>query len=284
MVLGVIALVGAIVAWVTWHRGADERHSVQHHQHTLETLRHVADRRPPSVWHGPGRRSSTPKDRPDRRIPARHRRRRRGSGPVRRPCRGIGPGRRNVGGADGGVHRRRRPCPERPTRRRRSERPRSRRMALRRSPGAAERARRRRAGARASDQARRGVGGGRRRRCRRECIGAGRIAAIRRRATSQRAPTGRDRSPPPVRGVTDLQRRLVRPHRGRRHRVQRKLCGPVVGVYRHGPCLGAVLGDGDRPVDGQGGVDGHRRAGGVPVVSLSRAVWSSSSAPPPTPA
>jgi hypothetical protein len=63
-VLGVIAFIGAIVAWMTWHRGADERQSVQHHQHTLETLRHVADRRPPSVWTGPGRRSSAAKDRP----------------------------------------------------------------------------------------------------------------------------------------------------------------------------------------------------------------------------
>lgn len=50
VVLGVLALVAAIVAWVTWHRGADERQSVQHHQHTLETLRHVADRQPPSGW------------------------------------------------------------------------------------------------------------------------------------------------------------------------------------------------------------------------------------------
>src|SRR5579862_7085878 len=48
VVLGVLALVAAIVAWVTWHRGADERQSVQHHQHALETLRQVADRRPPS--------------------------------------------------------------------------------------------------------------------------------------------------------------------------------------------------------------------------------------------
>ena len=53
VVLGVIALVGAIVAWVTWRRGADERQSVQHHQHTLETLRHVADRRQPTRMAGP---------------------------------------------------------------------------------------------------------------------------------------------------------------------------------------------------------------------------------------
>ena len=60
-VLGVIALVAAIVAWVTWHRGADERQSVQHHQHTLETLRHVSDRRQPTVWPSTGRRSGAAK-------------------------------------------------------------------------------------------------------------------------------------------------------------------------------------------------------------------------------
>ncbi|HVA02168.1 MAG TPA: DUF4115 domain-containing protein [Acidimicrobiales bacterium] len=49
VVLGVIALFAAIVAWMTWHRGADERQSVQHHQHTLETLRQVADGRPVST-------------------------------------------------------------------------------------------------------------------------------------------------------------------------------------------------------------------------------------------
>src|ERR1700688_2863828 len=43
-ILGVIALLGAIVAWATWHRGADERQSVNHHQHTLQTLGHLADR------------------------------------------------------------------------------------------------------------------------------------------------------------------------------------------------------------------------------------------------
>jgi hypothetical protein len=60
-VLGVIALVAAVVAWVTWHRGADERQSVQHHQHTLETLRHVSDRRQPTVWPSTGRRSAAAK-------------------------------------------------------------------------------------------------------------------------------------------------------------------------------------------------------------------------------
>ncbi len=59
VVLGVFALIAAIVAWVTWHRGADERQSVQHHQHTLETLRHVADRHQPSAWPAPGRRGSS---------------------------------------------------------------------------------------------------------------------------------------------------------------------------------------------------------------------------------
>src|SRR5580658_5027890 len=57
VVLGVIALIVAILAWVTWRRGADERQSVQHHQHTLETLRHVADRRQQTVL---GRRGSSP--------------------------------------------------------------------------------------------------------------------------------------------------------------------------------------------------------------------------------
>jgi hypothetical protein len=61
VVLGVLALVAAIVAWLTWHRGADERQSVQHHQHTLETLRHVADRHPPAAWPSPSRRRSVSK-------------------------------------------------------------------------------------------------------------------------------------------------------------------------------------------------------------------------------
>ena len=64
VILGVIALVAAIVAWVTWHRGADERLSVQHHQHTLETLRHVADRRQQSPWPVPGRRAGASNGRP----------------------------------------------------------------------------------------------------------------------------------------------------------------------------------------------------------------------------
>jgi hypothetical protein len=66
VVLGVIALIVAILAWVTWRRGADERQSVQHHQHTLETLRHVADRRQQSVRLSPGRRSSSKRPSPSR--------------------------------------------------------------------------------------------------------------------------------------------------------------------------------------------------------------------------
>jgi len=45
LVVGAIVLVGAVVARVTWRRSADERQSVREHQHTLETLRHMADRR-----------------------------------------------------------------------------------------------------------------------------------------------------------------------------------------------------------------------------------------------
>lgn len=45
-VVGAIAVVGAVVARVTWRRPADERHSIQSHQQTLETLRAMADRRP----------------------------------------------------------------------------------------------------------------------------------------------------------------------------------------------------------------------------------------------
>ena len=47
-VVGAIAVVGAVVARVTWRRPADERHSIQSHQQTLDTLRSMADRRPPS--------------------------------------------------------------------------------------------------------------------------------------------------------------------------------------------------------------------------------------------
>jgi Domain of unknown function (DUF4115) len=43
-ILGVFVLAGAIVAWVSWHRRTYERHSVEHHQQALETLRHVAVR------------------------------------------------------------------------------------------------------------------------------------------------------------------------------------------------------------------------------------------------
>jgi Domain of unknown function (DUF4115) len=44
-VVGAIVVVGAVVARVTWRRPADERHSIQSHQQTLETLRAMADRR-----------------------------------------------------------------------------------------------------------------------------------------------------------------------------------------------------------------------------------------------
>ncbi len=64
VLLGVMALVAAIVAGVTWHRGADERQSVQHHQHTLETLRTVADRRQQPGWPISGRRGGR-EGRPD---------------------------------------------------------------------------------------------------------------------------------------------------------------------------------------------------------------------------
>ncbi len=45
LVVGAIAVVGAVVARVTWRRPGDERHSIQSHQQTLETLRSMADRR-----------------------------------------------------------------------------------------------------------------------------------------------------------------------------------------------------------------------------------------------
>lgn len=45
-VVAAIAVAGAVVARVTWRRPADERHSIQSHQQTLETLRSMADRRP----------------------------------------------------------------------------------------------------------------------------------------------------------------------------------------------------------------------------------------------
>jgi len=45
-VVGAIAVVGAVIARVTWRRPADERHSIESHRQTLETLRSMADRRP----------------------------------------------------------------------------------------------------------------------------------------------------------------------------------------------------------------------------------------------
>ncbi|HTZ10634.1 MAG TPA: hypothetical protein VMB72_16295, partial [Acidimicrobiales bacterium] len=45
LVVGVLVVVGVIVARLAWRRVADERLSVREHQHTLETLRHMADSR-----------------------------------------------------------------------------------------------------------------------------------------------------------------------------------------------------------------------------------------------
>jgi hypothetical protein len=44
LVVGAIAVVGAIVVGATWHRSADERQSVKNYHETLETLRHLSDR------------------------------------------------------------------------------------------------------------------------------------------------------------------------------------------------------------------------------------------------
>jgi hypothetical protein len=49
VVVAAIVVVGAVVARVTWRRPADERHSIQIHQQTLDTLRSMADRRSGSV-------------------------------------------------------------------------------------------------------------------------------------------------------------------------------------------------------------------------------------------
>ncbi len=207
VVLGVIALIAAIVAWVTWHRGADERHSVQHHQHTLETLRHVADRRPPSVWTAPGRRSSATKDRPISRRNAGTVGAGAAAGVARNPIREsakVDASRRatvaftdDVVRAPGGEGRG-------------GEGSLSRRMGAR-LPGAAERARRDGRARRASNQVRRRGGGDRRLRCRRGGVGARRIppSGTRRvpgpHASGATADGGRAR-------VTDHHRRLVRPH------------------------------------------------------------------------
>src|SRR5579872_3419240 len=53
LVVAAIAVAGAVVARVTWRRPADERHSIQTHQQTLETLRAMADRRPSVVQERP---------------------------------------------------------------------------------------------------------------------------------------------------------------------------------------------------------------------------------------
>src|ERR1700733_8497568 len=62
LVVGAIAVVGAVFARVTGRRPADERHSIESHQQTLETLRAMSNRRPagrdqsggPSSDTGPG--------------------------------------------------------------------------------------------------------------------------------------------------------------------------------------------------------------------------------------
>jgi hypothetical protein len=60
LVVAAIAVAGAVVARVTWRRPADERHSIQTHQQTLETLRAMADRRPTGVRERPA--APTPAD------------------------------------------------------------------------------------------------------------------------------------------------------------------------------------------------------------------------------
>jgi hypothetical protein len=76
-VVGALAVVGAVVARVTWRRPADERHSIQSHQQTLETLRSMADRRgprqaitPPGTSPRPSRSKSGPAISPGRTAPA----------------------------------------------------------------------------------------------------------------------------------------------------------------------------------------------------------------------
>jgi len=44
LVVGAIAVVGAVLLGVTWRRGGDERHSVSDYHQTIETLRHLAER------------------------------------------------------------------------------------------------------------------------------------------------------------------------------------------------------------------------------------------------
>ncbi|HXQ43964.1 MAG TPA: RodZ domain-containing protein [Acidimicrobiales bacterium] len=59
LVVAAIAVVGAVVARVTWRRPVDERHSIQSHQQTLDTLRAMADRRPPGLRDAPDRSRSS---------------------------------------------------------------------------------------------------------------------------------------------------------------------------------------------------------------------------------
>lgn len=46
LVVGAIAVVGAVLVGLTWRRGGDERNSVDDYHQTLETLRHLAERNP----------------------------------------------------------------------------------------------------------------------------------------------------------------------------------------------------------------------------------------------
>ena len=69
LVVGAIAVIGAVVARVTWRQVADERQSVRHHQQTLETLRHVSDRS--EALHVSTVRTGTAQGRPTTARPAR---------------------------------------------------------------------------------------------------------------------------------------------------------------------------------------------------------------------
>ena len=94
-ILGALAFAGAVVAWVTWHRTADERQSVQHHQHALETLRNVADRSEPApIRRGEARPAAAGRAIPSAAPPARAVVRRRPPPPVRGRPVASGPARR----------------------------------------------------------------------------------------------------------------------------------------------------------------------------------------------
>ena len=107
LVIGVLVLAGLVVARLAWRRVTDERQSVQEHQHTLDTLRHMADSREQSLRSiggrgarrrpGPGTAALRPRrqdgaPRPATRAPA---------GPGRSPGRADAPGSgRGAAGAD----------------------------------------------------------------------------------------------------------------------------------------------------------------------------------------